>query len=155
MSSTLRAAAAADQSRPTQTRETKNFGSLFRRLTIQRGSSSGGTNHATLTDGHSSNMAATSSTEGVSRKQLSSPSFRRRNVPAQTGPLDSSTVMGWLQHSCPQDLIPRVLAYSGPQTISALSLTCRFWKETTDKESTWRTLCEELYKVRSLSWPAE
>jgi hypothetical protein len=26
----------------------------------------------------------------------------------------------WLQNDCPQDLIPRVLAYAGPQTAAAL-----------------------------------
>jgi hypothetical protein len=143
MSSTLRASATADQSRPTQTRETKNFGSMLRRLTIKRGSYSV---NATTIDENSS-MTSTASTT-VNRKNFSSRSFRRRHVP-QSGPLDAVNLMGWLQKDCPQDLIPRVLAYAGPQTTAALSQTCVFWKEMTDKESTWRTMCEELYKVCS------
>jgi len=72
-------------------------------------------------------------------------SHRRRQAP-QNGHSTSRSLMDWLQNDCPQDLIPRMLAYTGPQTANALSQTCKFWKEIMDQESTWRTLCEELYK---------
>lgn len=78
----------------------------------------------------------------TNRKHFSSSqSFQRRRVP-QTGLVvdaSSALLMGWLQTDCPQDLVPRVLAYAGPQTTAALSKTCRFWKDMTDKESTWKT----------------
>ena len=144
MSSVLRASATADQSRPTQTSETKFFGSLLRGLTIKRGSS--GANATTMDENSSTMVTTTTCSTPVNRKHSSSRSFRRRQVP-QTGPVDASSLMEWLQKDCPQDLVPRVLAYAGPQTTAALSKTCRFWKEMTDKESTWRILCEELYKV--------
>lgn len=54
--------------------------------------------------------------------------------------------MHWLQSDCPHDLIPRVIAYAGPQTAAALSQTSKYWKEVMEQESTWRSLCEELYK---------
>jgi hypothetical protein len=59
--------------------------------------------------------------------------------------------MQWFQNDCPEDLLPRILAYAGPQMTAAISRTNRFWRDVIDKESTWMTLCEELYKVRS-SW---
>lgn len=143
MSSVLRLSTTVDQSRPTHSRETKNFGTLLRRLTIKRGSRGANSTNAD----ENSNMATTANTTAT-RKLSSSRSFRRRHVP-QSGPVDAVTLMNWLQNDCPQDLVPRVLAFAGPQTTAALSHTCRFWKEMTEKESTWRTLCEEMYKVCS------
>jgi hypothetical protein len=47
-------------------------------------------------------------------------------------------------------LLPRILAFAGPQMTAAIGRTNRFWHGVIVKESTWRTLCEELYKVRVL-----
>ena len=58
--------------------------------------------------------------------------------------------MVWLQDDCPIDLLPLILAFAGPQTMSALARTNRFWNEIIQKESTWKTVCEELYKVRNM-----
>lgn len=149
MSNTLQASSVtADQSRSTQatTRaETKKFRSLQARrlLAIIKRPAPCGEEATTIENSNANSVSK------VNRKQVSSRSiFRRSHVPQSTHDvMDASALMGWLQTDCPQDLVPRVLAYAGPQMTAALSKTCRFWKEMTDKESTWKTLCEELYKV--------
>lgn len=60
---------------------------------------------------------------------------------------DPPNVLEWLQVSCPVDVIPKVLAFAGPQMMSRLNQTNRFFHETMKKEETWRVVCEELYKV--------
>jgi len=57
------------------------------------------------------------------------------------------SVMQWLQQDCPQDLLPKILAFCGPQQTSVLGQTNRFWRDVVKEEATWRTLCEDLYKV--------
>lgn len=54
----------------------------------------------------------------------------------------------WLEKCCPQDLVPRVLAFCGPQTADVLMRTNRYWHGVMSQEQTWRVLCEELYKWR-------
>jgi hypothetical protein len=54
----------------------------------------------------------------------------------------------WMQTDCPQDLLPKILAYAGPQMAAVFGRTNRFWRSVVSSESTWRSLCEELYKVR-------
>ena len=142
MSTTLRAGAGADQSRPTPIQETKNFGSLLRKLALKLAPRSA---NSVIVDENTS-MAASTTSQAVNRKAHVSRSFRRRQT-AASGHSNSSGLMHWLETDCPQELIPRVLAYAGPQTTAAVSLTCRFWKEIVERESTWRILCEELYKV--------
>jgi hypothetical protein len=53
----------------------------------------------------------------------------------------------FLENECPQDVLPKILAYAGPRKAAALRQTNRFWKNVTNKEGTWRVMCEELYKV--------
>lgn len=79
-----------------------------------------------------------------SLQSSSSRSYRNRKkmlTPPTTNP------MQWLQRNCPQDLIPRVLAFAGPQMMAVIANTNRFWNNFVKKESTWKTLSEELYKV--------
>lgn len=59
----------------------------------------------------------------------------------------SAHLMEWLQTDCPQDLLPKILAFSGPQLTVRLSQTNKFWHRVVSQEQTWRTLSEELYKV--------
>eukprot|EP00526_Cylindrotheca_closterium_P008802 CAMPEP_0113655748 /NCGR_PEP_ID=MMETSP0017_2-20120614/29896_1 /TAXON_ID=2856 /ORGANISM="Cylindrotheca closterium" /LENGTH=520 /DNA_ID=CAMNT_0000569065 /DNA_START=246 /DNA_END=1808 /DNA_ORIENTATION=+ /assembly_acc=CAM_ASM_000147 len=58
----------------------------------------------------------------------------------------SSDLMEWLQDDCPQDLLPKILAFAGPQLVAKLSQTNKFWNGVVSQEQTWRTLSEELYK---------
>lgn len=61
----------------------------------------------------------------------------------------STNVLQWLESStCPPDVLPLVLAFSGPQTAAALSKCNRHWRRVMQSEGTWRVMCEELYKVR-------
>lgn len=57
----------------------------------------------------------------------------------------------WLgEGSCPEDLLPLVLAFAGPQKTAVLSHTSTVWKSVMDQESTWKGLLVELYKVRGI-----
>jgi len=58
----------------------------------------------------------------------------------------------WLQQACPGDVLPKILAYAGPQTVAALMRTSKYFFEQIvgnqeESERTWKVLCEELYKV--------
>mmetsp|Transcript_3256 Transcript_3256/g.6807 ORF Transcript_3256/g.6807 Transcript_3256/m.6807 type:complete len:703 (+) Transcript_3256:221-2329(+) len=55
-------------------------------------------------------------------------------------------VLQWLDTTCPTDVIPHILAYCGPQTTSRLSHVNKFWFRTLEQDSTWRVLCQDLYK---------
>jgi hypothetical protein len=59
----------------------------------------------------------------------------------------SPNLMLWLEKECPQDLLPKILAFAGPQVTAVFGRTNRFWRDVVSKESTWRTLSEDLYKV--------
>ena len=90
---------------------------------------------------------ASKSLRGSSRRllRLSNP-ITNHNSGKVHDPMNPN-VMIWLQSSCPQDVLPKILAYTGPQMTAALNKTNRFWHDIISKDSTWRTLCEELYKV--------
>lgn len=60
----------------------------------------------------------------------------------------SNNLFEWMQTECPGEILPRILAFTGPQMAQTLSRTNRFWKKVLDDDATWRVLCEELYKVR-------
>ena len=71
-----------------------------------------------------------------------------RNLTTMTAAssLSSNNLMEWLQDDCPQDLLPKILAFAGPQTLSSFARTNRHWNEIIQRESTWMIVCEELYK---------
>jgi hypothetical protein len=58
-------------------------------------------------------------------------------------------VMQFLIDICPEDILPKILAFAGPQKTAALSKVNRVWRDVIDEDWTWRVLCEDLYKVRS------
>lgn len=60
---------------------------------------------------------------------------------------DPTNILQWLETCCPQDVLPKVLAFCGPQKTAALAKTNRHWRSIVRAEGTWRVLCEELYKV--------
>jgi hypothetical protein len=61
-------------------------------------------------------------------------------------------VMEFLIDVCPEDVLPKILAFAGPQKTAALSKVNRVWRDVIAEEWTWRVLCEDLYKVRSYSF---
>jgi hypothetical protein len=83
--------------------------------------------------------------------------FRRskqRTDSAASADMQGLNVLQWLQSFCPEDVLPKVLAFAGPQKTAALSKTNRHWHAVMQKEGTWRVLCEELYKVCVVSYAA-
>lgn len=61
--------------------------------------------------------------------------------------IETSPVLKWTERECPQDVIPKILAFCGPQTTATLYQCNRFWHGLISSDNTWRVLCEELYKV--------
>ena len=56
-------------------------------------------------------------------------------------------VLQWMEKLCPVDILPKILSFVGPQTMSSLSKTSRKWNTLIKQEETWRVVCEEQYKV--------
>jgi hypothetical protein len=59
----------------------------------------------------------------------------------------STTILDWMQDECPLELVSKILAFSGPQIVMALSKTNRHWHHVMEQEAVWKSLCEDLYKV--------
>jgi hypothetical protein len=105
----------------------------------------------------SSSSSSSSKSLGSKFRQLSasvaSP-LGRRNSRSSTMPEtdaaadDAAALFRFLETVCPQDVLPKILAYAGPRKTAALRQSNRFWKNVTSKEGTWQVMCEELYKVR-------
>jgi hypothetical protein len=57
--------------------------------------------------------------------------------------------MEFLIDVCPEDVLPKILAFAGPQKTATLSKVNRVWRDVIAEEWTWRVLCEDLYKVCS------
>jgi hypothetical protein len=74
------------------------------------------------------------------------PATTTSSTTTTTTPLN---IMHFMQTDCPNDVLPLILAYIGPQKTAVIGRTNRFWRQVTAQESTWRRLCEELYKVRT------
>jgi len=55
-------------------------------------------------------------------------------------------VFQWLQEDAPQDIIPKVLSFAGPQMIQILSRVNTFWRDECTSEAVFRTLCEDTGK---------
>jgi len=55
-------------------------------------------------------------------------------------------VLSWIHDEAPMDLIPKILAYAGPQKISALSTLNKSWRRLIWTEPVWQTLCEDYGK---------
>lgn len=61
----------------------------------------------------------------------------------------SMNVLQWLETAAVEDVLPKILACLGPQQTAALSSVNRHWRAIVGKESTWKVMCQDLYKVRS------
>ena len=62
----------------------------------------------------------------------------------------ASPVLFWMQHGCPHDVVPKILAFCGPKQTATLYQCSSFWRDLIAEENTWRILCEELYKVHAV-----
>jgi hypothetical protein len=81
-------------------------------------------------------------------KRKASSRFKSALVPPASADMNA---LLWMQSTaCPTDVLPKILAYAGPQMAQTLSHTNTFWDSVLNEEATWRTMCEELYKVRSI-----
>jgi hypothetical protein len=91
-------------------------------------------------------------------KQLRGPRCRRRafltsfdNTETTESSESTPNVMDFLIDVCPKYVLPKILAFAGPQKTAALSKVNRVWRDVIAEEWTWRVLCEELYKVGFLN----
>jgi hypothetical protein len=91
--------------------------------------------------------------------QIRGPRSRHRSSlsSTETENMESSqpsthNVMDFLIDVCPEDVLPKILAFAGPQKTATLSKVNRVWRDVIAEEWTWRVLCEDLYKVCSCSF---
>jgi hypothetical protein len=84
-----------------------------------------------------------------SRLRTSLPSIETETAES-SGP-STPNVMEFLIDVCPEDVLPKILAFAGPKKTAALSKVNRVWRDVIAEEWTWRVLCEDLYKVCSCS----
>ena len=92
----------------------------------------------------SPSSATSPSSVSFHRKHGSKGSMRNRK---RSSAAAQNNVMRWLEDSCPLEIVGKVLAFTGPKTATVLQQTNRFWWQLLLEESTWRAMCEELYKV--------
>jgi hypothetical protein len=128
------------------------YASTFRLLTSERKSreSITGTSASASKNSPFSSKAILSPSIYLKKalKQMSGPLNRRRSsLPESSGP-SPPNVMEFLIDVCPEDVLPKILAFAGPQKTAALSKVNRVWRDVIAEEWTWRVLCENLYKVR-------
>jgi hypothetical protein len=125
------------QSRPPPPGTFRKPTSIFKKLVPRR------SEHKTSMESYT--FASTTAMSSLSSSRSTSTYF---HLPRRVGTSPSSSnLMQWLQSDCPQDLLPRILAFAGPQVIATMSQTNRFWQDLVSQENTWQTLCTELYKV--------
>jgi hypothetical protein len=82
-----------------------------------------------------------------SRLRASLPFIETENMESSKPSMPN--VMEFLIDVCPEDVLPKILAFAGPQKTAALSKVNRVWRDVINEDWTWRVLCEDLYKVRS------
>jgi len=58
----------------------------------------------------------------------------------------SISVLDWLEQDAPQDILPKILSFAGPQKVLALSKVNRTWNHLCESEAVFRTLCEDFGK---------
>jgi hypothetical protein len=88
-------------------------------------------------------------------RQLRGPRSRHHQSSVSSFETDSTesevpatvNVMEFLIDVCPEDILPKILAFAGPQKTAALSKVNRVWRNVIAEEWTWRVLCEDLNKV--------
>lgn len=77
----------------------------------------------------------------------SSSSSRRQKEQRKDAKIANRNLTQFLTTDCPTDVLPKILAYAGPNAAAALQQTSRHFRNVLNSEGTWRGLCEELYKV--------
>jgi hypothetical protein len=86
------------------------------------------------------------------RRQTSLSSIETEHTESSEQLPSKTNVMEFLIDVCPEDVLPKILAFAGPQKTAALSKVNRVWRDVIAEEWTWRVLCEDLYKVCSYSF---
>ncbi|KAL7564357.1 hypothetical protein ACA910_001510 [Epithemia clementina (nom. ined.)] len=72
--------------------------------------------------------------------------FHKTSLRVKNEDYENMNVLQWLTIACPTDVLPHILAYCGPQMTMRMHGVNRFWAETVRQESTWRIMCQDLYK---------
>lgn len=57
-----------------------------------------------------------------------------------------SKVLFWMEYDAPDDIIPKILSFAGPQTVQVLSKVSRHWNTLACSETVFRTMCEDYGK---------
>jgi hypothetical protein len=89
------------------------------------------------------------SIESCSPIETSPPSIETVVTVSSQQPQPQLNVLTFLITLCPEDALPKILAFAGPQKTAALSKVSRVWRDVINEDRTWRVICEDLYKVCS------
>lgn len=83
----------------------------------------------------------------ISRRNNSQIVEKEATIGAKAGQQSSNNnVLQWLEHDAAKDAVPLILAFAGPQKCAALAAVSKHWYDLLHQETTWRVMCEELYK---------
>lgn len=93
---------------------------------------------------NSSNLTATSASASSSSSSLQKMASTQKLLPQ-----DDANPLWFLQERCPEDVLPLILAFVGPQKAAMLQRTNRHWRNILNEEVTWKVMSQELYKVRA------
>lgn len=84
-------------------------------------------------------------------KNLRTSSALRKQLPVLDTTGATPNVMEFLTEYCPPDVLPKILAYAGPQKAASFAQVNRYCRDIMEEQWTWKCLCEELYKVRMVT----
>jgi hypothetical protein len=62
-------------------------------------------------------------------------------------PVKEVNVLEFLTQVCPDDIVPKILAFAGPQKMQVLGQVNKACRDVVNAEYTWRVMCEDLHKV--------
>ena len=65
----------------------------------------------------------------------------------ESSPLPPQNIMHWLHDEAPQDIMPKVFSFVGPQTLQILSRVSKNWRKLCLAEGVFQTLCEDYGKL--------
>jgi len=76
------------------------------------------------------------------------------NMPLSQSLVPSTkNIMHWLHDDAPQDIIPKVFSFVGPQTLQIVSRVNKSWRDLCLAEGVFRTLCEDYGKINIPNTP--
>lgn len=80
------------------------------------------------------------------KRQHSTPSKIPSHIMNKATETFESKVLSWMEYQAPDDILPKILSFAGPQTVQILSKVSRHWNKLACSETVFRTMCEDYKK---------